>query len=64
MHIRKPGNIPGRFSPLLFKGSKEEIIKLANADRVLMCFNELREALQPRLSAELTRFINDELKSV
>ena len=57
-------DIPWRSSPLLFKRLKEEIIKLKDAGRVLMRFNELREALQLRLSGELTRFTDDELKAV
>jgi small GTP-binding protein len=57
-------DIPWRSSPVLFKRLKEEIIKLKDADWVLMRFNELREALQLRLSGELTRFTDDELKAV
>jgi small GTP-binding protein len=57
-------DIPWRSSPLLFKQLKEEIIKLKDAGRVLMRFNELREALQLRLSGEITRFTDDELKAV
>ncbi len=57
-------DIPWRSSPMLFKRLKEEIIKLKDAGRVLMRFNELREALQLRLSDELTRFTDDELKAV
>jgi len=57
-------DIPWRSSPVLFKRLKEEIIKLKDAGRVLMRFNELREALQLRLSGELTRFTDDELKAV
>ena len=57
-------DIPWRSSPLLFKRLKEEILNLKDAGRVLMRFNELREALQLRLSGELTRFTDDELKAV
>lgn len=57
-------DIPWRSSPLLFKRLKEEIIRLKDAGRVLMRFNELREALQLRLSGEFKRFTNDELKAV
>jgi small GTP-binding protein len=57
-------DIPWRSSPVLFKRLKEEIIKLKDAGRVLMRFNELREALQLRLSGELTRFTDEELKAV
>jgi small GTP-binding protein len=57
-------DIPWRSSPVLFKRLKEEIIKLKDAGRVLMRFNELREALQLRLSGELTRFTDDEMKAV
>ena len=58
------GIISRRSPLLLFKRLKEETIKLADAGWVLMRFNELREALQLRLSGELTRFTYDELKSV
>jgi small GTP-binding protein len=57
-------DIPWRSSPVLFKRLKEEIIKLKDAGRVLMRFNELRETLQLRLCGELTRFTDDELKAV
>ena len=57
-------DIPWRSSPLLFKRLKEEIIKFKDGGRVLMRFNELREALQLCLSGELTRFTDDELKAV
>jgi small GTP-binding protein len=57
-------DIPWRSSPVLFKRLKEEIIKLKDVGRVLMRFNELREALQLRLSGELTRFTDDELQAV
>ena len=57
-------NIPWRSSPLLFKRLKEEIIRLKDAGRVLMRFNELRETLQLRLSGENARFTDDELRAV
>ncbi|HEV7509931.1 MAG TPA: DUF4365 domain-containing protein [Thermoanaerobaculia bacterium] len=57
-------NIPWRSSPRLFKRLKEEIVRLKDAGRVLMRFNELREALQLRLSSEFTRFTDAELKAV
>ena len=57
-------NIPWRSSPLLFKQLKEEIIRLKDAGRVLMRFNELRETLQLRLSGEVARFTDEELRAV
>jgi small GTP-binding protein len=57
-------NIPWRSSPLLFKRLKEEIISLKDEGRVLMRFNELRETLQLRLSGEVARFTDEELKAV
>ena len=61
-------NIPWRSSPLLFKQLKEEIIRLKDAGRVLMRFNELREALRLRLleerRIEVARFTDKELKAV
>ena len=57
-------DIPWRSSPLLFKRLKEEIVRLKDAGRVLMRFNELRETLQMRLSGELARFTDEELKAV
>ncbi len=57
-------NVQWRSSPLLFKRLKEEIIRLKDSGRVLLRFNKLREALQLRLSGELTRFTDDELKAV
>ena len=57
-------DIPWRSSPLLFKQLKEEIIRLKDAGRVLMRFNELRETLQLRLSGEVVRFTDEELKAV
>jgi small GTP-binding protein len=57
-------NIPWRSSPLLFKQLKEEIIRLKDDGRVLMRFNELRETLQLRLSGEVARFTDEELRAV
>ena len=57
-------NIPWRSSPLLFKRLKEEIVRLKDAGRVLMRFNELRETLQLRLLGEVSRFSDEELKAV
>jgi len=57
-------NIPWRSSPLLFKRLKEEIVRLKDAGRVLLRFNELREMLQLRLSGEFARFADDELRAV
>ncbi len=57
-------NIPWRSSPLLFQRLREEIIRLKDAGRVLMRFNELRETLQLRLSGEVNRFTDEELKAV
>jgi GTPase SAR1 family protein len=56
--------IAWRTSPLLFKRLKEEIVKLKDAGRVLLRFNELREALQLRLAGEMPRFTDDELHAV
>lgn len=57
-------DIPWRSSPLLFKRLKEEIVHLKDEGRVLMRFNELREALQMRLSGEVARFTDEELRAV
>jgi small GTP-binding protein len=57
-------NIPWRSTPLLFKRLKEEIVRLKDEGRVLMRFNELREALQLRLLGEFPRFTDDELRAV
>lgn len=43
---------------------KEEIVRLKDAGRVLLRFNELREALHLRLAGEGARFTDDELKAV
>ncbi len=57
-------DIPWRSSPLLFKRLKQEIVRLKDEGRVLLRFNELRETLQLRLSGELARFTDEELKAV
>jgi small GTP-binding protein len=56
--------IPCRTSEVLFKRLKEEIIRLKDEGRVLMRFNELRETLQLRLSGELKRFGDEQLRAV
>ncbi len=56
--------IPWRSTPTLFKRLRTEIIRLKDEGRVLMRFNELREALQLRLTSQLARFTNEELESV
>lgn len=63
--------IAQRTSPVLFRRLKQEIIKLKDAGRVLMRFNELREALLLRLSDETNfngsfddRFEDDDLNAV
>jgi small GTP-binding protein len=57
-------NIPWRSSPVLFQRLREEVIRLKDAGRVLMRFNELRETLQLQLSGEMSRFTDEELKAV
>jgi small GTP-binding protein len=57
-------HIPWRSSPLLFKRLKEEIVQLKDEDRVLMRFNELRDALRLRLSGQDAAFKDEELKAV
>ena len=44
--------IPWRSSPAIFKRLKEEIIRLKDEGRVLMRFNELRDALRVRMAGE------------
>lgn len=56
--------LPCRTTEVLFKRLKEEIIRLKDEGRVLMRFNELRETLQLRLSGELARFDDKELRAV
>jgi hypothetical protein len=57
-------NIPWRSSPLLFKRLKEEIVRLKDEGRVLMRFNELRDALRLRLAGEEAQFKDEELETV
>jgi len=54
--------IAQRTTPALFKRLKEQIVRLKDEGRVLMRFNDLREALTLRLAGEL--FSDDELKTV
>lgn len=56
--------IEWRSSPLLFKLLKEEIIRLKDEGRVLLRFNELRDALRLRLFGEEASFNDAELKAV
>lgn len=56
--------LPCRTTEVLFKRLKEQIIALKDEGRVLMRFNELRETLQLRLSGELARFADAELRAV
>jgi len=57
-------DIPWRSSPRLFKRLKEEIIRLKDEGRVLMRFNELRDALRLRLTGEGEPFKDEELNAV
>ena len=57
-------DIPWRSSPRLFKRLKEEIVKLKDEGRVLMRFNELRDALRLRWAGEDEQFKDEELKAV
>ena len=57
-------DIPWRSSPLLFKRLREVIIRLNDASRVLMRFNELRDSLRLRLAGENVQFKDEELKAV
>ena len=56
--------IPWRSSPVLFKRLKDEIVRLRDAGRVLMRFNELREALSLSLAGENIHVGDDELRAV
>jgi small GTP-binding protein len=56
--------IPCRTTEVLFKRLKEEILRLKDDGRVLMRFNELRDALQLRLASEFKRFSDEELRAV
>jgi small GTP-binding protein len=57
-------SIPCRTTLVLYKRLKEEIVRLKDVGRVLMRFNELREALQLSLSVEIPRFTDDKLRAV
>jgi small GTP-binding protein len=57
-------DIPWRSSPTLFKRLKEEILRLKDEGRVLMRFNELRDAMRLRLTGDDGRFKDEELKAV
>jgi WD40 repeat protein len=57
-------NIPWRSSPLIFKRLKEEIVRLRDDGRVLMRFNELRDALRLRLAGTEAEFKDRELEAV
>lgn len=54
--------IAKRTSPALFRRLKKEIIALKDEGRILMRFNEMREALTLRMGGE--SFTDDELKTV
>src|SRR5262249_19328718 len=56
--------LPCRSSPGLFRRLEDEIVCLRDEGRVLMRFNELSEVLRCRLSGEVSRFTDDELKVV
>src|SRR5262249_23066070 len=57
-------NIPWASWPVLFRRLREEVIRLKDAGRILMRFNELRDALQLRLAGEVDRFTDDQLRTV
>jgi small GTP-binding protein len=57
-------DIPWRSSPVLFKRLKEEIISFKDEGRVLMRFNELRDALRLKLAGEKQEFRDEELQAV
>jgi small GTP-binding protein len=57
-------SIPWRSSPVLFKRLKEEIVRLKDEGRVLMRFNELRDALRLRLHPNEVDFADAELRAV
>lgn len=56
--------LPCRTTAALFKRLKEEVIRLKDEGRVLIRFNELRDALQLRLSHEFKGFSDEELHAV
>ncbi|MBZ5571676.1 MAG: TIR domain-containing protein [Acidobacteriia bacterium] len=57
-------DIPWRSSPRLFKRLKEQILRLRDEGRVLIRFNELRDALRLRLAREDVQFNDEDLKAV
>jgi Domain of unknown function (DUF4365)/Ras family len=57
-------DIPWRSSPVLFKRLKEEIVGLKDEGRVLVRFNELRDALRLKLAGEKQEFRDEELQAV
>jgi hypothetical protein len=57
-------HIPCRTTEAVFSRLKEEIVRLRDAGRVLMRFNELRDTLQLRLSGEYKSFTDKELRTV
>lgn len=56
--------IPWRSSPALFRTLKEEIIAIKDTGRVLLRFNELRDALLLELAGRNITFSDDELRAV
>ena len=56
-------NMPQHSSPKRFKWLKDEIIRLKDAGRVLMRFNELRDLLRLRLAGEGSAFKDDDQKA-
>lgn len=56
--------LPWRSSPALFKRLKEQIVRLKDEGRILMRFNELRDALRLRLPPAEINFTDAELKAV
>jgi small GTP-binding protein len=56
--------IPWRSSPTLFKQLKDEIIRIRDEGRILLRFNELRDALRLRLAERDRTFQDSELKAV
>ena len=57
-------DIPWRSSPRLFKRLKEEIIRVKDESRVLLRFNEMRDALRLRLTGKGVQFKDEELQAV
>jgi hypothetical protein len=56
--------VPWRSSTVLFKRLKEEMIRLKDEGRVLMRFNEVRDALRLRLTGGDSPFKDEELKAM